>query len=151
MIRLLDWFIGSCLGKLVFLRARIGGIMYLIELVKMSCCGIFTLITDHHLLHNRPDLMLVLKHQKKVFLIDVAIPGDSRISQKINVDLKMELSQLWHSTVHIVPIIVGALGSIPKNLESMLEKLDISPSVIPSFQRSVLYSTAAILRRHMNI
>jgi len=50
-----------------------------------------------------------------------------------------------------VPIIVGALGSIPKNLESMLEKLDISPSVIPSFQRSVLYSTAAILRRHMNI
>ena len=55
----------------------------------------------------------------------------------------MELSQLWQSTVHIVPIIVGALGSIPKNLESMLEKLDISPSVIPSFQRSVLYSTAA--------
>ena len=67
------------------------------------------------------------------------------------VDLKMELSQLWQSTVHIVPIIVGALGSIPKNLESMLEKLDISPSVIPSFQRSVLYSSASILRRHINI
>jgi len=56
----------------------------------------------------------------------VAIPDDSRISQKITekqkkyVDLKMELSQLWQSTVHIVPIIVGALGSIPKNLESML-------------------------------
>ena len=115
------------------------------------------MITDHRLPHNRPDLTLVLKHQKKVFLIDVAIPGDSRISQKItekqkkHVDLKMELSQLWQSTVHIVPIIVGALGSIPKNLESMLEKLDISPSVIPSFQRSVLYSSASILRRHINI
>jgi len=69
--------------------------------------------------------------------------------QKNYVDLKMELSQLWQSTVHIVPIIVGALESIPKNLESMLEKLDISPSVIPSFQRSVLYSTASILRRHI--
>ena len=92
-----------------------------------------------------------------MFLIDVAIPGDSRISQTITekqkkyVDLKMEISQLWQSTVHIVSIIVGALGSIPKNLESILEKLDISPSVIPSFQRSVLYSTAAILRHHMNI
>ena len=55
------------------------------------------LITDHCIPHNRPNLMLALKHQKKVFLIDVAIPGDSRISQKITekqkkyVDLKIVL------------------------------------------------------------
>ena len=77
MIRLLDWFTGSCLGKLVFLCAGIGGVIYLIELVKMLYFKLlwdFTLITDHRLPHNRPDLMLVLKNQKKVFLIDVAIP-----------------------------------------------------------------------------
>ena len=67
------------------------------------------------------------------------------------VDLKIELSQLWHSRVCIMPIIVGALWSVPMNLSSMLEKLNISTSVISTFQRSVLHSTAAIVRRHMNI
>ena len=50
---------------------------------------------------------------------------------------------------YIVPIIFGALRSIPINLSSMLENLNISTSVIPTFQRSVSYSTAAILRRHI--
>ena len=77
----------------------------------------FKPIADHHLIHNRPDMMLIMKNEKKVFLIDVAIPGDSRLFHKFAekqnkyVDLKIEL---WHFKVYIVPIIIGAIGSIPK-------------------------------------
>jgi len=39
-----------------------------------------TLITDRPL---RPDITFVSKCHKEVFLIDVAIPGDSRLSHKI--------------------------------------------------------------------
>ena len=52
----------------------------------------FTVQTDRHLPHNRPDNFT----KKHAFLIDIAIPGDSRISQKVNkkyqrcTDLKIE-------------------------------------------------------------
>jgi len=36
------------------------------------------------------------KHQK-VYLIDVAIPGKSRISQKCDVILKIEVARLWRT------------------------------------------------------
>ena len=42
----------------------------------------FTIQTDQHLPHNRPDIVCV-SHQS--FLNDdVAVPGDSRLTQKIN-------------------------------------------------------------------
>ena len=111
----------------------------------------FTPITNHHLPHNRPDIIFIMKDLKEMYLINVAIPGDSmRLSHKFAekqnkyVDLKIELSQLWHCRVCIIPIIVGALGSVPMNWRS-------SKSVIPTFQRSVVYGTAATLRWHMNI
>ena len=73
-----------------------------------------------------------MKNEKEVFLIDVVITDDSRLSytkfaekQNKYVDLKIELSQLWHSRVYIVPIIIGALEFIAKALSRMLEKLII--------------------------
>lgn len=67
-------------------------------LSKMNILRDYTLITDHHLPHNRPDIIFVIKDQKEVFLIDVAIPSDSRLSQKFvkkqdkHFDLKIEVS-----------------------------------------------------------
>jgi len=50
----------------------------------------------------------------EVFLIDVAIPGESRIAQKgveiltKCVDFKIEVSRLWNTKkVSVIPIIVG--------------------------------------------
>jgi len=39
----------------------------------------FSLVT---LGHDRPDITYVLKDKQKVFLIDIAVPGDCRIAQK---------------------------------------------------------------------
>jgi len=42
----------------------------------------FILVTESPLPHNRPDITYVLKKEQEVYLIDIAIPGDTRITQK---------------------------------------------------------------------
>ena len=54
---------------------------------------------DKHLAHNIPDITMVEK--KRVWTIDVAIPGDGRIEAKglgrisKYQDLKIEIERLW--------------------------------------------------------
>ena len=51
--------------------------------------------------------------------MDIAVPGDSRISNNETEkyqDLKREVKRMWNMrSVIVVPVIVGALGSITKN------------------------------------
>ncbi|KAJ7341888.1 hypothetical protein JRQ81_007538, partial [Phrynocephalus forsythii] len=60
-------------------------------------------MTDRVWEHNTPDIVIVGK--KKVWIIDVAIPGDSRVTEKQlekitrYQDLKTELQRLWHKPV----------------------------------------------------
>ena len=117
----------------------------------------FTLVTDLLLPHNRPDITYVLKNTQEVFLIDIAVPGDSRMAQKSvekrekYVDLKIQIGKCWKKNTFVIPIIVGALGSTPKDLASNLTRLSVPTKMIRTLQQSVLYSTAHILRRYLNI
>ena len=110
-------------------------------------------MSDVSLQHNHPDITFVLKHSNEMFLIDIAIPGDSRLSHKCTekhtkyVDFKIEVARMWNSKkVAVVPIIVGVLGSIPVSLLTYLEKLNLPSSLISTFQKSVLNSTTSIIR-----
>ena len=76
----------------------------------------FSIISDVSLQHNRPDITFVLKKSNEVFLIDIAVPGDSRLSHKCAekhskyVDLKIEVARMWRcKKVSVVPIIVGCI------------------------------------------
>ena len=53
-------------------------------------------------------------------------------------DLRFELRRLWDKPVQIFPIIVEALGTIPKSLKRNLEELgaDIAPGLL---QKSVVF------------
>ena len=48
-------------------------------------------------------------------------------SEKINncLDLAGEITKLWNMKVKIVPIVIGALGTVPKGLEKNLGELEI--------------------------
>ena len=79
---------------------------------------------DKHLVHNTvstSDITVVEK--KQVWLINVAIPGDSRIQQKEvekitkYQDLKIEVERLWQKNAAVVTVVNGALKAIPKDLE----------------------------------
>ena len=64
-------------------------------------------------------------------------------------DLRIELKRLWDKPVEIVPIIIGALGTILKSLKRNLEELgaDVAPGLL---QKSVVPETAHIIRRVMD-
>ena len=115
----------------------------------------FTIMTDRHLSHNRPDIVYV-SSEKHVFLIDVAIPGDGRMAAKFQekmqkyTDLKFEVRKMWRQPVSVVPVILGALGSVPPSLITSLKLLGVySKHLVSRLQKSVLLSSTHILRRHL--
>ena len=115
----------------------------------------YSIQTDRVIQARRPDLTLVDKNKKSVSLIDVSVPWDSRVEEKEREkvdkyqDLRFELRRLWEMPVEVVPIVIGALGTIPKNLKRNLEKLEakIAPGLM---QKSVMLETTHIIRRVMD-
>ena len=69
--------------------------------------------------------------------MDVAIPGDSRIQQKEveritkYQDLKIEVERLWERKATVVPVVIGALGAIPRDLAKHLNTLGLD-KITPS-------------------
>ena len=61
-------------------------------------------------------------------------------------DLARELKKLWNMRVTIVPIVIGAFGTITKGLLKDLEDLEVGGRV-NSIQTITLLRTARILRR----
>ena len=61
-------------------------------------------------------------------------------------DLARELKKLWNTKVTIVPIVIGALGTITKGLLKGLEDLKVGRRVETIEMRGLL-RTARILRR----
>ena len=64
-------------------------------------------------------------------IIDFAIPGDRRIEDKVKdnkekyQDLGRELQNIWNVKVKIIPLVVGPLGAIPKQLGNRLKQIGI--------------------------
>ena len=91
--------------------------------------------------------------KKKICKIDdFAVPADYRINLKESekkdkyLDFARELKKLWNMKVTIVPIVIGALGKITKELLKGLEDLEVGGRV-ETIQTTALLRTASILRR----
>ena len=95
-----------------------------------------------------------INQQKKNIckIVDFAVPTDQRIKLKVikkkdkYFDLARELKKLWNMKVTIVPIVIGALGTITKGLLKGLEDLEVGGRV-ETIQTTALLRTARILRR----
>ena len=93
--------------------------------------------------------------KKRVWIIDVAIPGDGRIEEKElekiskYQDLKIEIERLWEKQATVVPVVIGSLGVIPRDLRKHLRTIGLE-SISPSqLQKTVLLGTAHILRKYL--
>ena len=100
-----------------------------------------------------PDIVIIDKVKKSAIIVDVAIPGDKRIydkeKEKIDKyqDIKREIQMLWSlRTVSVVPVIVGALGSVTHNFKKFMEQIGIELE-IHFAQNTTILGTARILRR----
>ena len=74
---------------------------------------------------------------------------DKRIGEKESekvANLKREIARMWNMrTVQVVPIVVGSLGRVTKNLDKWLGKLNIKIS-ISLLQKITLLGTARMLK-----
>ncbi len=61
-------------------------------------------------------------------------------------DLARELNKLWNMKVMIVPVVIGALGTITEGLLKGLEDFEIGGRV-ETIQTTALLRTVRILRR----
>ena len=66
-------------------------------------------------------------------------------------DLKREIARMWSMrTVQVVPIVVGSLGSVTKNLDKWLGKLNVKIST-SLLQKATLLGTARIMRKVLEL
>jgi len=117
----------------------------------------FDIKTDKVISARRPDLLLVDKANRTAVIVDVAVPGDSRVKAKEEEkkdkyqDLAIEIQRLWElRKVKVLPIVVGALGAITSDLSKNLQALKINEVSLEQLQRTALLGTAHILRRYLS-
>ena len=86
--------------------------------------------TAHKVQHNKPDLAIWNTKEKTCDIIEVSCPADINITKKEEEKLSTYVPlirnlQIMHPNYHYrtIPIIVGALGSIPKSLHGYVYQL----------------------------
>ena len=62
-------------------------------------------------------------------------------------DFKREIGRMWGiRKVQVVPVVIGALGSVTKRFDKWIEKLEIQCNFV-DMQKTALLGTARILRK----
>ena len=109
---------------------------------------------DNNSNNRRPGIVIINKEDKNCFIVDIAIPGDSRLNEKEGEkigkyqDLQREIMRMWNlKSAQVIPIIiVGALGGVTKELGDSVGKLSITLATA-FLQKTALLGTARIRRK----
>ena len=79
-------------------------------------------------------------------IVDFSVPAKESEKKDKYLDLARELKKLWNMNVTVVPIVIGALGTITKGFLKGLEDLEVGGRV-ETIQTTALLRTARILTR----
>ena len=94
----------------------------------------FDIQTDHLISARRPDLIRINKKEKRSCkIVDSAILADHRIKLKEsekNEKYPLEnWKKLWNMKVTVIPIVIGAFGTVTKGLLKGLDDLEVGGRV----------------------
>jgi hypothetical protein len=85
-------------------------------------------------------------------LIDIAIPGDRNVIQKEAEkilkykDLTIEIQHMWNVNTRVIPIIIGATGTISQSFRKYMSTIPGNHEV-KELQKTSILGTAHILRK----
>ena len=66
-------------------------------------------------------------------------------------ELKYEIAKTWKMRkVEVIPVVIGALGTVTKHFEKWIEKLDLDLT-IEALQKPCLLGTAKIIRKVLDM
>lgn len=123
-----------------------------VENEKAKILWDYTIRLDRFITHRRPDIVLVDKQENMTYLIDIAVPVDANAEKKEQEkitkysDLARELRKIWKTKTKTIPIVIGALGAVTKNVKGHIRDLGI-PLSTGILQKSALLGTSHILRK----
>ena len=100
----------------------------------------FEIQTDHLISARRPDLIIIHKKEITCRIVDFAVSADHRVKLKESekkdkyLDLAEKWEKLWNMKVTVLPVVIGALGTVTKRLVKGLEDLKITRRVVSKLQ-----------------
>ena len=112
--------------------------------------------TDRTIAAKRPDIVLKNKKDKICLLIDMTVSLDTNTSVKATQkftkykELEIEVERMWGLKTTTVPVVMGALGTIKKDMENCSNKIPGNIN-IHELQKITLLSTAHLLRWVLSI
>ena len=112
--------------------------------------------TDRTITANRPDIIIKDSVNSTCKLIDMSVPSDRNIALKEiekkgkYKDLELEIQRMWQMKTEVIPVVVGALGTIKKGMVENIKRVSERANVTETQKISMLGS-ARILRKVLNV
>ena len=94
-----------------------------------------TILTTRPVGANRPDILIKDLEKKKAYIIDISCPVDTNVGKKESEKigkygaLSVEVERMWGVKAQVIPVIVGGLGAVTKNLGDNLAKIPGAPDL----------------------
>ena len=107
--------------------------------------------TDRTIPNNKPDIIIQDNEKETCMLTDVAISRDRNVikneAEKIlkYKDLTMEIQRVWNVKTRVIPVIIGATGTISKSFRKYVSDIPGNHD-IKELQKTATFGTAHILR-----
>ena len=108
--------------------------------------------TDRTIPNNKQDIIIRDNEKRTCMLIDVAISGNRNVIKKEveNIvkykDLTIEIQRMWNVKTKVIPIIIGATGTISKSFRKYMSNIPGNHEV-KELQKTAILGTAHILRK----
>ena len=84
---------------------------------------------------NRPDIIVKDSVNSTCKLIDMTVPSDRNIALKETEkkskykDLELEIQRMWQMKTEVIPVVVGALDTVKKDMVENIKKVSEKASV----------------------
>jgi hypothetical protein len=111
-----------------------------------------TVQTDRTIPDNKPDIIMPDNKQGTRLLIDAAISGDRNVIKKEAEmilkykDLTTEIQRMWNVKTRVIPVIIGATGTISKSFRKYVSNIS-GKHELKELQKTAILGTAHILRK----
>jgi hypothetical protein len=85
-------------------------------------------------------------------LIDIAIPGDRNVVKKevekilIYKDLTTEIQRMWNVKTRVMPVIIGATGTVSKAFRKYVSDI-LGKHDVRELRKTAIMGTAHVLRK----
>ncbi|CAH3171077.1 unnamed protein product [Porites lobata] len=112
--------------------------------------------TDRTITANRPDIIVKDSVNSTCKLIDMTVPSDRNIALKETEkkckykDLELEIQRMWHMKTVVIPVVVGALGTVKKGMVENIKKVSERANMT-EIQKICMLGSARILRKVLSV